>query len=256
MNNDRNNNAFTLIELMVSIGIIAILISIAIPALSGVRQRARDAIGLSNLRQTSVAMENYVQAYGGWLPYAKEGSGFRLTPEVPPSSVIRPGYWDTSSYWSSLFHEVAPWDQWFGMWVYPDPRRPTSKPWAIDSTSDSPFSNGVSSLEYARSLYARPEIWESGGIIEDRDSVLRGVRHSEVRYPSAKVSLFDSELCARVRCDDPKTVKRAMLFVDGHAAMKALSDANAPVKGRLPELAAYGALAVHDTAGGARGRDY
>jgi len=249
-------SGFTLIELLVSIGIIAILISISLPALSGAKKRANDVVGLSNMRQTGVAMENYVTRYHGWMPFAYAGTEFRVTPDIPVVATTSGDHWQLSSYWSSLFFEVAPWEEWFGMWVFPDPRRPEGKPWEGTPGFDGPFYIGRSSLEYARSLFARPEIWESGGIIEDRDSVLRGVRHSEVSYPSAKVSLFDRELCVRVRCDDPNTVKRTMLFVDGHAAMKALSDANAPVKGRLPELATYGALAVHDTAGGAHGRDY
>ncbi|MBL4698064.1 MAG: prepilin-type N-terminal cleavage/methylation domain-containing protein [Phycisphaerales bacterium] len=254
---ERDHSGFTLIELLVTIGIIALLIGIALPALSGARQRARDAVGLSNLRQTGVAMENYVTRYNGWMPFASEGTAFLTAPPFSEGAgAISGDHWQLTSYWSSLFFEVAPWEEWFGMWAFPDPRRPDDKPWEGTPGFDGPFYPGRSSLEYARSLFARPEIWESGGVIEDRDSVLRGVRHSEVRYPSAKVSLFDRELCVRVRCDDPMAVKRTMLFVDGHAAMKALSDAHPPVKGRLPELAAYGALAVHDTAGGAHGRDY
>ena len=251
-----NKSAFTLVELLVSVGIIALLIGLAIPALSGARQRARDAALLSNLKQSVVAMENYVQWYGGWLPYAPEGTGFQVSPETPPRSLIFPPYWELSSYWSSLFHEVAPWEEWFRVWTVPDSRRPTDQPWAIDPVSGSPFSNGVSSLRYARSLFARPEIWQEGPPIDDRESVLRGVRMNEVRYPSAKVSLFDRELCVRVQCDDPMAAKRGMLFLDGHAAMRALSDANPPRKPRLPELADYGALPIHDTDGGAYGRDY
>ena len=249
-------SAFTLVELLVSIGIIALLIGLAIPALSGARQRARDAALLSNLKQTGLAMEKYVQRYDGWLPYAPEGSGFSVSPADPPQAMVFPSYWDLSSYWSSLFHEVAPWEEWFRVWTMPDPRRPTDRPWAIDPASESPFSDGISSLQYARSLFARPEVWQPGPPIADRESVLRAVRMSEVRYPSAKVSLFDRELCVRVQCVDPIAVKRGMLFLDGHAAMRALSDANPPRKGRLPELSDYGALPVHDTDGGAYGRDF
>ncbi len=250
-------SAFTLVELLVSIGIIALLIGLAIPALSGARQRARDTALLSNLKQTGLAMENYVQRYDGWLPFATEGTPFRTAPlSDPRGGAITGDHWQLSNYWSSLFFDVAPWEEWFRVWTVPDSRRPTDTPWAIDPASGSPFINGVSSLRYARSLFARPDIWQEGPALIDRDSVLRGVRINEVRYPSAKVSLFDDELCARIRCDDPMGIKRGMLFLDGHAAMRALSEANPPRKPRLPELSDYGALTIHDTDGGAYGRDY
>lgn len=252
-----HHSGFTLVELLVSVGIIALLIGIAIPALSGARQRARDAAILSNLKQTGIAMENYTQRYDGWLPYAIEGTPF---PTAPPHAhgggAITGSHWQLSSYWSSLFFEIAPWEEWFRLWAFPDPRRSHERPWEGTSGNRGPFFNGVSSLDYARSLFARPELWQPGPPIADRESVLRAVRMTEVRYPSAKVSLFDRELCVRVRCDDPMGIKRGMLFLDGHAAMRALSDANPPRKGRLPELADYGAMPVHDTADGAYGRDF
>lgn len=253
----RNRSGFTLVELLVSIGIIALLIGLAIPALSGARQRARDAAILSNLKQTGVAMESYVQRYDGWLPYASEGTAFRTAPMSDPGAgAVSGGYWQLSTYWSSLFFEVAPWEEWFGLWAFPDSRRSSERPWEASPDFQGPFFNGVSSLEYARSLFARPEIWEEGPAITDRESVLRGVRMNEVRYPSAKVSLFDRELCVRVRCDDPMGIKRGMVFLDGHAAMRALSDANPPRKPRLPELLDAGTLPIHDTADGVYGRDF
>jgi len=253
MNDDRNHRGFSLIEILVSIGIIAVLIGIALPALSGARQRARDVVGLSNLRQTGLVMESYVKSYDGWLPFASEGTWFRITPREPPDALTSGIHWDLSNYWSSLFHEVAPWPEWFQVWTYPDPRRPGVEPWDVPG-HDGPLYDGISSLRYSRALFARPQIWEVGEMIEDRDSVLRGVRMNEVRFPSSKVSLFDGELCVRVRCDSELEAKRGMLFLDGHAAQLATGDAIEPVQGRMPYLGEPEPL--HDTAGGAYGRDY
>ena len=240
---------------MVSIGIIAVLLAIAIPALAGARDRARQTVGLSNLRQTGQAMQLYVQAYGGYFPWAREGSGFIITPENPPVSILTPGYWGLAQYWSSLFHQVAPWPEWFRLWVFPDPRRDADAPWKVIDP-DAPFANGVSSLEFSRALFARPEVWSEGDLISDRDAALRAVRFDWVRYPSSKVQFFDRELCVRIRCADELSAKRSMLFVDGHAALHELGNANAPVLGRLPYFQGGTPYPVHDTDGGALGRDY
>lgn len=54
--------AFTLIELLVSIAVIALLISVLLPALAGVRITARTAVCLSNQRQLLTAWTLYANA--------------------------------------------------------------------------------------------------------------------------------------------------------------------------------------------------
>lgn len=62
---------FTLIELLVVISIIALLVSILMPALQGARDAARSAMCLSNLRSTGIAMQLYSEDYfegSKWIP--------------------------------------------------------------------------------------------------------------------------------------------------------------------------------------------
>ena len=61
-------SAFTLVELLVVIGIIALLISILLPTLSRARQSANVVYCLSNLRQMGVAANLYTDAYKGSRP--------------------------------------------------------------------------------------------------------------------------------------------------------------------------------------------
>jgi prepilin-type N-terminal cleavage/methylation domain-containing protein/prepilin-type processing-associated H-X9-DG protein len=71
----RIHNGFTLIELLVVIGIIALLISMLLPALGRAREAANTVACKSNLRQMGIAMQMYIGANKGWLFSARSDAG-------------------------------------------------------------------------------------------------------------------------------------------------------------------------------------
>ena len=73
-------SGFTLIELLVVVSIIALLISILVPALQGAREKASQVVCLSNLRQVNLALQMMGQDNDGWL----NGHGKPEHPDPPP----------------------------------------------------------------------------------------------------------------------------------------------------------------------------
>ncbi len=70
MNRTSNGRGFTLVELLIVIGIIALLISILLPALNRAKQAAQRVKCLSNLRQIGNGVMFYVNENRGYLPRA------------------------------------------------------------------------------------------------------------------------------------------------------------------------------------------
>lgn len=65
----KHNCAFTLVELLVVISIIALLIAILLPALVAVRESAVRTRCASNVRQMHIGASAYAADYNGWYPY-------------------------------------------------------------------------------------------------------------------------------------------------------------------------------------------
>src|SRR5688572_30907301 len=92
-----HRRAFTLIELLVVVGIIAILLSILLPALGRIRDQARRVACASNLRQLMhVAMIYSKENKGGWYITAHNYSSDSIESLIPwyikdPKVAICPG---------------------------------------------------------------------------------------------------------------------------------------------------------------------
>ena len=99
----RSRRAFTLVELLVVIGIIALLISILLPALNRAREQGKQAACLSNMRQIGSAALMFANEHTQHVPLGGELWG---NPNVngTPASLHDPG----QRYWSYYIDGTTP----------------------------------------------------------------------------------------------------------------------------------------------------
>lgn len=86
----RRHHAFTLIELVVVVGILLLLAALALPAVNGILASGRATKSTANLRQIYAAVADYVVDSDGRYPYA---FGASSTPRPPGANDKERGYW-------------------------------------------------------------------------------------------------------------------------------------------------------------------
>jgi prepilin-type processing-associated H-X9-DG protein/prepilin-type N-terminal cleavage/methylation domain-containing protein len=96
----RKRAAFTLVELLVVIGIIALLIGVLLPALGKARAQANITACLSNLRQMGIAIDMYAMQNKNVMPLSMENTPF----DSPVVGLLNAGQ---GRMWAGLLRDVA-----------------------------------------------------------------------------------------------------------------------------------------------------
>lgn len=265
MRTPHRSSGFSLIELLVVISIIAVLISILLPALAGARTASRELASLSNVRSLGQTFQLYHDQYksfpfirGGVKPEgfdAPSAPGVYFIRWYPEGTIIGTNrVWSMSLLWPGLVANIAPWTEHIKSWI--SPGRPAVLPEGAINLEDENVADV--SYRYSNSFLGHPRLWKPGGpgsIVDD--TLIRAVTASDVEFPAGKVILWDADL-AYIR-KEPERVgahfnaKTPMAFVDGHAALKNPTEA---LQGVANPLDGGKDTRLHNTADGVQGRDY
>ena len=173
---------FTLVELLVVIGIIAVLISMLLPALGKAKEMGKSAQCLSNLRQVNMAFVMFANENRGYLPQiGTDGAGSaQMDVDGTTQTVLI---------------------RWFGG-LYGSPQRYVPEAsmlapyWGTASVGGCPsldldeFSRPqYGPVDYAyNSIFARHKDWAAGGTLRTGF----GVKVTQVRNPTEKAVIWDA----------------------------------------------------------------
>ncbi len=108
-----HRGGFTLVELMVVIGIIALLIAMLLPALTRAQKQANWVKCASNLRQLGADVQIYANTYKGWL--------FPVWNHDP----VNDEYITLGTNWPPNHR----WPMYFSKFIHPDPEAPQYSAW-------------------------------------------------------------------------------------------------------------------------------
>jgi prepilin-type N-terminal cleavage/methylation domain-containing protein/prepilin-type processing-associated H-X9-DG protein len=141
MSTSRRRQAFTLVELLVVIGIIALLISMLLPALNRARESAKTVQCASNMRQIGIACRMYAEANKSAVPPGNAMPADR-GPDWIPGVAAGTATGEYTAPWTSLNPKFAAWNTLDLLWIQGYIKQPGRKPNVPSNNGTLPGSYG------------------------------------------------------------------------------------------------------------------
>ncbi len=235
--------AFSLVELMVVVFVVAVLVGLLVPALGAAMRSSRETVSLANLRSIHAVFEAYMDENGDFYPVVDPSEVY---PYGCEGATIGVPFWHIHYAWPAVVRDNAEWSEHEDVFLSPMARRDR----AVDC-------GWPSSYSYSTSFVARPEVWRDSGTPDP--SLLVGARRTEVRFPSAKALMWDSEMpyvSGELPRSGPDIARPVpMLFADGNAQLRSPAEATEPVTNPFADSPVR-TRRLHNTRDGVYGRDY
>lgn len=170
----RTRRAFTLIELLVVVAIIGILVAVLLPTLISARQRGRQTVCVSNVKQISAAFLMYQEDWSDLFPaYARY-----KTPGANPSC----GY---SCHWSPPLKPFLK-----------NPLLEASNKGGASTVFLCPSVENTKMNSYAMNLYLGDTELRQGMFTPNRREGIEGVSALDVKNPAGTVLIYDTPVGA------------------------------------------------------------
>jgi prepilin-type N-terminal cleavage/methylation domain-containing protein len=240
--------AFTLVELLVVISIIALLMSLTLPALSGSRRQAKATVGFANMRSLGQVLAIYVnENHDTFLcPFRKDwgdsgphaGTAWTMAPSFTDPTLR----WDFADPVDPCAHTEAFGNVWYsylaeyraGHRADPEQLSPADGAllaWFQDAKSDPSYGDSTllpTSFLYPPVFWSKPERFGPCKEVMTAEFI-RATPLAAVTYPSAKVMVFERLDFATAREPLDYILSRArshahIFLVDGSADSVAIAD--------------------------------
>ncbi len=239
----RSRTGFTIVEMMVTVVVIAVLGAILAPALQGAREQSRATGSLRLNRQVVAAMSAYAEDFRGGFPFmATPGDPLeplRVDGQVIPGNFLS----GQSRRWLTL---CCP--------GYIEPREAIESARAreVDMELDLPERLVRSHFFATETLFARPQYWYGAEEPTYRAEHFQGTHLWDVMFPSQKGMVVDIRF--GLGTDEPPAAGDYLLTAFGDGSADRL-EASLPSNGAV--LRGHGSLGwpVLSTRNGLHGRD-
>jgi len=226
---------FSMIELLVTIAVIAVLMSVLLPTLAASQRTAVRAAFLANQREAARIVRVYAMDYKDTFPsWGIEKTN--LAPLKTDRGTLEMGWWRQMDHWG-LFLTTVGYDGWLSL-------GPEAGPGVFRAIEHLGSREAQDFHEMMGAAFAEPARFAAGQ--PDTSVLLHSVRtYSEVRFPSAKGVLIEV-VPPLDNGGDPIPIS----FADGHSAAHPIKELRTGVR-NIPS----GPFPVLSTIAGVRGRD-